>query len=397
MLPDAQIDRTIRSVIAEEIGRITGRPVSPAEWQSWTSASTLDEDDLGLDSLALLEVVARLNRLFHLHETGAEDYLLVRKTLGDWTELVGWSLGQTLTRPDAGQLTFQTSGSTGDPKQVTHRWADFCSEIDGHAGEFRDVSRIVALVPPHHIYGFLFTVLLPTRLGCELVDGTAWAPGSAAKRSQPGDLIIATPFLWDIAVKSGVRFAENVRGVTSGAPAEDRLWGQLGALGLSRLAEIYGSTETAGVGLRDAASATFRLLPHLVRGEGDRILRASDHTELPLQDNMEWSGQGTAFRLSGRKDNAVQVGGVNVRPSRIADRLSEHPLVSAAAIRLDQGTGRLKAFIVPSDPAEPSEDATLAELKRFCTTELTAPERPVRFTFGPALPTNQFGKATDWN
>ena len=64
-------------------------------------------------------------------------------------------------------LAFKTSGSTGEPRFITQDFAALAQETEALAEIFNGATRIVALVPAHHIYGFLFTVLLP---------GTAPAP-----------------------------------------------------------------------------------------------------------------------------------------------------------------------------------------------------------------------------
>jgi acyl-CoA synthetase (AMP-forming)/AMP-acid ligase II len=59
-----------------------------------------------------------------------------------------------------------------------------------------------------------------------------------------------------------------------------------------------------------------------------------------------------SFHVLRRQDGAVQVGGINVFPSRVAEVLARHPLVAQASVRLaapEQG-GRLKALIVCKDP-----------------------------------------------
>jgi long-chain acyl-CoA synthetase len=92
----------------------------------------------------------------------------------------------------------------------------------------------------------------------------------------------------------------------------------------------------------------------------------------------------------------VQVGGINVFPAFIADRLSKQPGVRDAAVRLmrsDEGT-RLKAFIVP----EPDTDLTAlrSNLQTWIGATLPVAERPMAITFGTSLPIGMMSKAADW-
>jgi acyl-coenzyme A synthetase/AMP-(fatty) acid ligase len=98
----------------------------------------------------------------------------------------------------------------------------------------------------------------------------------------------------------------------------------------------------------------------------------------------------------GRRDDAVQVGGMNVFPARVAHVLMLHPHVREAAVRLmrpDEGQ-RLKAFVV----AQPGTDvdALRAALPAWAAERLATPERPAAWTFGPRLPRQASGKCADW-
>jgi acyl-coenzyme A synthetase/AMP-(fatty) acid ligase len=103
------------------------------------------------------------------------------------------------------------------------------------------------------------------------------------------------------------------------------------------------------------------------------------------------------MRPAGRTENAVQVGGVNVFPERVAAVLTEHPAVAQAAVRLmrpDEGR-RLKAFVVPQE-AGTDPDALVGRLWPWLEERLSAPERPKSIVVGGELPAGVFGKAADW-
>ena len=110
-------------------------------------------------------------------------------------------------------------------------------------------------------------------------------------------------------------------------------------------------------------------------------------------DNLRWLDE-RRFVVNGRRDGAVQVGGVNVFPARVRDALLAHAGVADAAVRLEADTGRLKAFVVPAGGED--GDALLDDLDRWCGDRLSAPERPRRFALGGALPVNAMGKPADW-
>jgi 4-coumarate--CoA ligase (photoactive yellow protein activation family) len=344
--------------------------------------------------LELIELATALAETVQMRRSGLEDYLLARRRLADWAEVVAASLDRY-----AEQMVFWTSGSTGTPKACEHRLLDLVQETELHARAFRDRRRIVAYAPCHHIYGFLFTVLLAARLKAPVVDARDRIPGRLGERLQDGDLVVGHPSFWSSFVRSGA-VAADVIGLTSTAPCPDDVAQAVAALGVRPLVQVYGSTETAGIASRNAADEDFRLFPFWERvGASDAMARRRADGSQALcspPDHLAWSGD-RSFRIAGRVDAAVQVGGYNVYPGHVAARLREHPAVGAAAVRLMAPAegDRLKAFVAPRQPGV-CEDLLRRELSLWCHEHLTAPERPRAFSFGAELPTNEQGKLVDW-
>ncbi|WP_395704257.1 4-coumarate--CoA ligase [Aquabacterium sp.] len=389
------MERFIADLIADEVGRLRpgGAPLPPPPW---APDMPLHEQGLGLDSLERLSVASALSETLHLHESGIEDLLLARQLFGEWVDVAAEGLGAFDAR-----LTFRTSGSTGQAKPCSHALATLQQEVDHLASLTSGTLRVLAAVPAHHIYGFLFTVLLPARLGCEvLLDVRRHTPQALAQMLRPGDLLISHPAHWALVARHAGRLPSGVQGVTSTAPCPDELAEALQAIGLTRLTQVYGSSETAGIGTREAAEAPYRLMPFWSRDPEDnaRLLRANPDGTIsshPIGDRLEWlSAQ--AFRVCGRLDEAVQVGGTNVFPSQVRQVLLSHPQVADAAVRLmapEEGS-RLKAFIVPKPGAD--HDGLRAELWRWTESRLSAPARPKAYTMGEQLPRGAMGKAADW-
>lgn len=379
--------RITASLAADELGVQRRRALAAAERRGWGPDTRMDEEGIGADSLARLRIGARLNRFFHLHESGVEDYLLLAPTLGEWAALAAEGL-----RRGGGRLTFLTGGSTGEPRPAEHALEALAAEAEGHGEILGQCGRVALLTPPHHIYGFLFGALGPALRGTPVLDLVGAAPGGAAARLADGDAIIATPFLWEVLEASGAPLPGGALGITSTAPCPPPLWDRLSRAGLGGLAEIYGSSETAGLGWRRAAEEAFQPLPHLERS-GRMLVRKAGGAALAPPDHIEWTEAG--FRPTGRRDGAVQVGGVNVFPGRVRDWLRAQDGVEDAAVRLDGagGDARLKAFVVTG-----ADHAGLeAALRAAMAAELTPPERPQRLAFGAALPRDSIGKAADWD
>lgn len=391
------LQRYLRDLLAAEWSALRPGQLALAP-DLWTDAMRIDLD-LGADSLELMGLATSLSKAIHLHESGIEDYLLARRSFGQWVDIAAAGLDRFCAA-----LTFSTSGSTGTAKTCTHALDMLQQEVDVLAGLFAGRRRILTAVPAHHIYGFLFTVLLPSALGLEqddILDIRASSPASLGNLVQPGDLVIGFPDYWRTFTQTGVQLPADVWGVTSTAPCPDEVCLALEATGLARLLQIYGSSETAGIGWRDSHRNPYQLMPFWAFAGADtqtlrRSLPQGGQMETQAQDQLQGVTE-TLFRVGPRKDLAVQVGGINVFPAQVAARLREHPHVADAAVRLmrPQEGHRLKAFIVPSDHL--SDMQRLAhELNAWMDVHLTAPQRPRALRFGARLPTTPEGKCADW-
>lgn len=394
---EALLHRFICDLLAAEFTalRPAGAALPPLPWDPALHLRR----DLGADSLELLQLATALAAAIHLHETGIEDHLLVRPTLGDWALVARTGLAQFSAR-----LSFRTSGSTGHPKTCTHALTTLWQEVAALARLFPQPARILSTVPSHHIYGFLFTVLLPHAFGIAAEPVVDLRSGSAARLRQlagPGDLVIAHPAFWLTAVPVLPGIAPGVIGVTSTAPCPDMLGADLRAAGLSSLMQIFGSSETAGIGWRDQESRPFALFEFWQRDPTleHALLRAmpdGSTASFTAGDALIWTDD-RHFLPVGRRDAAVQVGGINVYPDAVRKTLLAHPEVRDAAVRLmrsDEGL-RLKAFIVPTN-AKADPAALHTRLTVWIDVRLSAPERPRALTFGAQCPVGQNGKDADW-
>ena len=388
-LPAPLLTRILAGILADEYARETRRTPPIGEVLAWGAETRLDEDGVGLDSLMLLNAAQRVADFFSLREVGYEDYLMMRKRLGDWTNIVEMSLAVKCET-----VTFRTSGSTGPAKSCTHPFAEMAAEATAIAQLAGPPKRVVSLVAPHHIYGFLHTIVSAAALGLDSVDWRAVPTGSRLARLRPGDLVVATPYVWGQLAEQGGRFPGDVVGLTSTAPMTAELADGLAAMGLSRLIEIYGSSETSGVGWRADMRAPYELLPWWRRA-GEGIARAGGKS-IALPDVAAWVDE-RRLRPIRRADGAVQVAGVNVYPARVADAIRRHPGVTDCVVRRSAKaeTSRLEAFVVFAG-REFDRDEKAREIARFCMNELSAPERPAYIEVGLSLPLDAMGKPTAW-
>lgn len=390
------VRRFVSDVVAAEMARLrpTGFVAPPSPFDATLSLSA----NLGIDSLELVAVASALNDALHLYESGVEDRLLMQRTIGDWVGvaiegLTAWS----------SVLTFSTSGSMGAPKRCKHRVADLHQEAEEFSGLLQGRTRVLTSVRSHHIYGFIFTVALPHVLALAseaVVDLRYTLPSALPSRLREGDLVVGYPDFWAAVARAPVRIPPGVVGVTSTAPCPSSVAREIERAGLEQLVQIYGSTETAGVGVRTAAEGPFTLLNCWRRtfDEG-RLMRTSGdgrETTKHLPDVIEWNGDRTFWPVH-RLDDVVQVAGVNVSLSAVRLALTEHPHVRDAAVRLmsTELVPRVKAFIVPRDATADAESLRVA-LDGWISERLPVTHRPRAITFGRTIPVNALGKSVDW-
>ncbi len=391
--------RVLESLLTAEIlraRRIASLPPvteNGDEWPEFLALADTGTPSLDCDSIELLWLAAAVNEMFCLYDAQVEESLLSAETFGDWLDIVESSCSGQNRR-----ITFSTSGSAGLPKSCTHELAHLEREVRYLAERFAGTRRVIALTPPHHIYGFLFTAMLPSHLDVPVLVAHTLSPGALHRALGAGDLLVAVPPRWEWLARSIPSWPEGVHGVTSTAPLPERLKLELVGAGLQQFTEVYGSSETAGVGLRTYPATRYTLMPYWTwspAGEESPSLSDSEGYSVTLQDHLDIAPDGT-FLVKARIDGAVQVGGVNVYPKHLENLLRTLPGVAEASVRLGNGAGseRLKAFVVPQANYA---QATLAEELERWAAGFPAPERIRSFTFGVELPATAMGKPADWD
>lgn len=368
----ADCKAVLQSLLGAELSAYRG---VAADWQ----------ENPDIDSLERLHLAGCVNEFFRLHETGVEDRLLMTSSIDDWASLVAQATMET------SGLTFRTSGSTGQPTAHLHPWNQIAAEakaLELCLADVLSIQRVLSWLPLHHLYGFMLGIALPAVGQIPRL----WVNSHALPEITSGDLVVTVPPRWDYLARSGKSWPPQVVGVTSTAPLSEATADHLLELGLTGLLDIYGSTETGGVATRWRPDPTYQLLTHWLRSDHLHIQRKGDTVTIPLLDKAHWLSDRT-FHLNGRIDDVVSIGGVNVSPGLITERLLALNSVDGCTVRPIKAASqtRLKAFIVPTA----SEAITSDEIAKTIS-QWPAAERPISFTYGAVLPTNTMGKLTDW-
>jgi len=103
---------------------------------------------------------------------------------------------------DTTVLLLYTSGTTGDPKGVMLTMGNLLSNIDNIAkvGLYREIDRILALLPMHHVLPLMGNLILPIKIGGTVIilDDLSSAAIKDALQKYKITLFIGVPRLWEM-------------------------------------------------------------------------------------------------------------------------------------------------------------------------------------------------------
>lgn len=287
------LERFIADLIDAEARLLRpGGPWPPYAEPAWLAVTALDESGLGFDSLERLGLAAALSEALHLHRGGLAGTLMTTRTLGGWVEAAAAAL-----ECFGGLLTVRTADVAGRRRAHGHPMARLEAEAATWAALLPDRHRVRSAVASHNIYGVLFTLMLPARLELPVDDLRQLSPDTVLATVRPGDLVIGYPAFWNSLLRAAPSgWPPGIIGVTSGAPCPDAIAIRLGEAGLASVVDIYGSSETAGIGWREHArgewsdgAGAFRLLPCWRRDADDRLSR-EDGLRVSPPDQLHWDG-----------------------------------------------------------------------------------------------------------
>ncbi|MEX0738823.1 MAG: AMP-binding protein [Pseudohongiella sp.] len=351
----------------------------------------------GFASLDMVDMARRFAHALGIERTGLSDLLLARRSAQGWAAVARRSLDI-----DHSTLYFYSSGSTGKPTPSAHTLDKLQREINAFRHLLPPPKRVVSTVPTHHIYGFIWSVLLPTTLNCERirVHPARSLPSTWAKELRDDDLIVATPDIWSMLLAHDVALPDRFTGISSTAPLpETTASGIRAQYPGAVLMEVYGSSETAGLAWRQQDKSAFTLLPYwqLLQDQGQWIARDKDDgQQYPLHDQLQQHGD-SSISLLGRIDPVVQINGNNINLAELENKLKAHADVADARVRSDSAAGQtgLHYFIVP-EHAPSDMHGWCRDFSRWLAATLGNTPPPLSVVVAPALPVNTLNKPVGW-
>lgn len=290
-----------------------------------------------------------------------------------------------------------TSGSTGVPQPHPKTWAMLQWSARQLAASLLfglPRPKIVATVPPQHMFGLETTVLLPLFADAAVHVGRPFFPADIAvalAQVEAPRILVTTPVHLRALVAARPQLPPLALMVcaTAGLPAE--LAAQAEHLFPAPLREIYGCTETGALAWRRTVDGEAWTPFQGVRIEstsgGARAHAPHLPTPVPLQDLITVAGDGR-FVLNGRSSDLIKVAGKRISAGELSRQLLAIAGVEDAAVlapAADDVTGRPAAVVVAPGLTEAQILDALAQ--RVDPVFLPRPLRRVEH-----LPRNAVGK-----
>ena len=348
-------------------------------------------------------------------------------------ELIDSNSDEDLDPPDeSGRFVILTSGTTGTPKGAQRAEPDtlsplasLFSKIPLHARE-----RTMIAAPLFHSWGFAHFVL-GLALNSTYVLRRKFDPEETLEATQESGAtaLIVVPVMMQRIMELPKETLDEYKlpdlRVTGASGSV--LPGELANKWMDRFGDnvynLYGSTEVAWAtiatpqDLREAPGTAGRpprgTVVRIVDDEGNDVEpgktgRVFVGNEMAFEgytggggkdelggllssgDVGHFDDDGRLF-IDGRDDEMIVSGGENVFPREVEDLLSDHDQVKeVAVIGVDdeQFGQRLKAFVVPRDGEQPSED----DIKGYVKSNLARYKVPREVEFLDSLPRNATGK-----
>ena len=237
-----------------------------------------------------------------------------------------------------------TSGSTGAPVAHYKPWGALVerSRAAGERFGFDEAApaSILGTVPPHHMYGFETTALLPLHAPCASWCGPAFFPADieAALAEIPGPRILVTTPL-QLRALAAIDPPDLAAIISATAPLDPALATDIEARWRTQVLEIFGATECGSIASRRTTQeASWRPYPGIALQQDDQqtVATGPSMPPIPLADEIELDAHGH-FRLLGRRADMVKLGG------RRASLAGLNRILTAIEGVIDG------AFVVPDD------------------------------------------------
>lgn len=273
--------------------------------------------------------------------------------------------------PDESFLRLFTGGSTGKPKVWSKSPRNLLAEAFYLKEKYSlsDKDLFAVTVPPYHIYGLLFSVLIPFVARARVLPDIYTFPQEIIStiNKHKASVLISVPIHYRV-LKVDNLSVPSLKAAFSSSGALDRsdalYFFQTTGRGIT---EIYGSTETGGIASRNISEQTdsWKVFDNVSwKLTGSRLSVKSDFTSPEMERDADGfcltgdearAEKENCFVLLGRADGIVKVAGKRVDLLDVQNKIKTLPAVTDAfvlALPTDKGRESVIAAIVACDLTE---------------------------------------------
>ncbi|OEU58445.1 MAG: hypothetical protein BA862_07465 [Desulfobulbaceae bacterium S3730MH12] len=311
----------------------------------------------------------------------------------------------THTLPRSELLKIFTGGSTGSPQIWLKTSENIFSEGFFLANRYKITEQdcILATIPPYHIYGLLFSIVLPLVSSASVVEEVPSFPGEITRAAQDNKVTILASVPAHYRAlrdkKISLRLAVSSAGMLDAK--DNETFSQLNRAGIE---EIYGSTETGGIATRNRflgekyftpfTTIEWKIINHRLAVRSPYIspdLPVDTEGFFTANDRVE-AEETDKFSLQGRIDAVTKVGGKRVDLEEISTLIKgESDVDDCVALALPEKGGREHRIgvLIQGHRVEPKM------IKKSLVNALEPYAMPRRIKVVDRIPVNKNGKY-DW-
>lgn len=298
-------------------------------------------------------------------------------------------------------LVIYTSGSSGQPKAMQKTIGNLFSEVFSLQSVLPESSApLLASVPPNHLYGLTFSILLPWVLGVAVVDECPLHASEVADamRRMQADTLITVPVHLRAMLEQDINYIPKHVIVSAGSVDPDlaKRWYDRFSY---EVIEVYGSSETGIVGYRQQLSdECWQTFPNVNINQYEGCLQVTSpfiHSSEGdvFQSNDRVSLQQTGFILHGRADSIVKIAGKRVSLLSVEAALKSCDGVLDAAVIAVPVKGYVRDMAIWAALAcEDVNVITPRDVRAMLHSKLDSVEIPRRIVVNSTLPRETNGK-----
>jgi acyl-coenzyme A synthetase/AMP-(fatty) acid ligase len=297
-----------------------------------------------------------------------------------------------------------SSGTTGLQKQISKSWVSLLTGATINRGCLAAAGigggPMVATVPPWHMYGLEWSVLMPLVADVSVFAGTTLFPEdirNGLEQSPEPAILLSTPLHLRALLDAKTRLPDIRLVLSATAPLAADIAARIETEWGCSVLEIYGCSEVGSMAYRSPnEDQGWHFFPELQVEQIDqsasvRVSYAHSGESTTLADKLDFRTDGS-FLITGRDDDLVKVAGKRGSLADITRALVSIEGVADAVIyepaRLGlQGTGRLAAIVYAPQLAASDVRTALRELL-----DPAFVPRPIHMV--DSIPRNATGKLT---